>query len=95
MFYGCMDSKQLFNKITNNRIKFSEVKKKQKDFIKKLNEVKIGKKTDEQKKVIDNLNKFYNSREEVIIFLETILKCYLMLITIQNNMKLRERDLKD
>ena len=90
-----MDSKQLFNKITNNRIKFSEVKKKQKDFIKKLNEVKIGKKTDEQKKVIDNLNKFYNSREEVIIFLETILKCYLMLITIQNNMKLRERDLKD
>ena len=67
-----MDSKQLFNKITNNRIKFSEVKKKQKDFIKKLNEVKIGKKTDEQKKVIDNLNKFYNSREEVIIFLETI-----------------------
>ena len=90
-----MDSKQLFNKITNNRIKFSEVKKKQKDFIKKLNEVKIGKKTDEQKKVIDNLNKFYNSREEVIIFLETILKCYLMLITIQNNMKLREQDLKD
>ena len=67
-----MDSKQLFNKITNNRIKFSEVKKKQKDFIKKLNEVKIGKKTDEQKKVIDNLNKFYNSREQVIIFLETI-----------------------
>ena len=67
-----MDSKQLFNKITNNRIKFSKVKKKQKDFIKKLNEVKIGKKTDEQKKVIDNLNKFYNSREEVIIFLETI-----------------------
>ena len=90
-----MDSKQLFNKITNNRIKFSEVKKKQKDFIKKLNEVKIGKKTDEQKKVIDNLNKFYNSREEVIIFLETILKCYLMLIMIQNNMKLREQDLKD
>ena len=90
-----MDSKQLFNKITNNRIKFSKVKKKQKDFIKKLNEVKIGKKTDEQKKVIDNLNKFYNSREEVIIFLETILKCYLMLITIQNNMKLREQDLKD
>ena len=89
-----MDSKQLFNKITNNRIKFSEVKKKQKDFIKKLNEVKIGKKTDEQKKVIDNLNKFYNSREEVIIFLETILKCYLMLITMQNKTKLREQDLK-
>ena len=28
----------------------------------------IGKKTDKQKKVIDNLSKFYNSREEVINF---------------------------
>ena len=28
----------------------------------------MGKKTDEQKKVIDNLNKFYNSREGVINF---------------------------
>ena len=27
--------------------------------------MKIGKKTDEQKKVIDNLNKFYNSREDI------------------------------
>ena len=32
-----MDSKELFNKIKNNRIRFSEVKK-------KLNETKIGKK---------------------------------------------------
>ena len=29
---------------------------------------KIGKKTDKQKKVIDNLSKFNNSREEVINF---------------------------
>ena len=43
-FYGYMDSKELFNKIKNNRIKFSEVKNKQNDFLKKLNEVKIGKK---------------------------------------------------
>ena len=28
----------------------------------------MGKKTDEQRKVIDNLNKFYNSWEEVINF---------------------------
>ena len=54
----------------------------------------MGKKTDEQKKVIDNRNKFYNSREEVIIFLETIFKCYLMLIMIQSEMKLREQDLR-
>ena len=43
-FYEYMDSKELFNKIKNNRIKFSEVKNKQNDFLKKLNEVKIGKK---------------------------------------------------
>ena len=33
--------------------------------LKRLSEVK---KTDEQKKVIDNPNQFYNSREEVINF---------------------------
>ena len=49
-FYEYIDSKELFNKIKHNQIRFSEAKKKQKDFLKKLNEVKIGKKTDEQKK---------------------------------------------
>ena len=63
-----MDSKELFNAIKNNQIKFSEVKNKQNNFLKKLNEVKIGKKTYEQKEVINNLNKFYNYREEVINF---------------------------
>ena len=56
-----MDSKQLFNAIKNNQIKFSEVNN-------KLSNIKIGKKTAEQREVIDNLNKFYNSREEVINF---------------------------
>ena len=63
-----MDSKELFNAIKNNQIKFSEVKNKQDNFLKKLNEVKIGRKTYEQKEVINNLNKFYNYREEVINF---------------------------
>ena len=45
-----MDSKELFNAIKNNQIKFSEVKNKQDNFLKKLNEVKIGKKTYEQKR---------------------------------------------
>ena len=58
-----MDSKELFNAIKNNQIKFSEVKNKQNEFLNKLNEVKIGK-----KEVINNFNKFYNSREEVINF---------------------------
>ena len=67
-FYEYKDSKELFNKIKNNRIKFSEVKNKQNEFLNKLSIIKIGKKTDRQKKVIDNLNKFYNSTEEVINF---------------------------
>ena len=67
-FYEYMNSKELFNAIKNNQINFSEVNNKQNNFLKKLNDVKIGKKTDKQKKVIDNLSKFYNSREEVTNF---------------------------
>ena len=63
-----MDSKELFNAIKNNQVKFSQVNNKQNNFLEKLNEVKMGKKTDEQEKVIDDHNKFYNSREEVINF---------------------------
>ena len=36
--------------------------------------------------MINNLEKFHNSREEVINFLETILKEYLMLITMQKKL---------
>ena len=65
-FYEYRDSKELFNAIKNSQIKFSEAKNKQNEFLNKLNEVKIGKKTTEQKEVINNLNKFYNFREEAI-----------------------------
>ena len=44
-FYEYMDSEELFNKIKNNQIRSSEVKNNQKDFLIKLNEAKIGKKT--------------------------------------------------
>ena len=44
-------------------------------------------KTHEEKKIFDNLEKFYNSREEVIIFLEAMLKGCLMLATKQNRME--------
>ena len=64
-FYEYMDSKKIFNAIKNNQIKFSEVKNKQNNSFKKLKEIEIGKKTYEQKKVIDNLDKFYLSRKEV------------------------------
>ena len=49
-FYEYMDSKELFNAIKNNQIKFSEVKNKQNEFLNKLNEVKIGKKKLQNKK---------------------------------------------
>ena len=63
-----MDSKELFNTIKNSQIKFSEVKNKENQFLNKPSNIKIGKKTTEQKEVINNLEKFYLSREEVISF---------------------------
>ena len=63
-----IDSKELFDKIKNNQIKFSEAKNKQNKFINKLNNIKIGSKNTEQKEVTTNLEKFYKSREEVINF---------------------------
>ena len=65
-FYEYRDSKELFNAIKNSQITFSKAINKQKEFLNKLNEVKIGGKNNEQKGVIKNLNKFYNSREEII-----------------------------
>ena len=67
-FYEYMDSKELFNAIKNSQIKFSEAKNKQDEFLNKLSSIKIDKTTLEQKEVIDNLEIFYNSREEVINF---------------------------
>ena len=93
-FYEYMDSKEFFNAIKNNQIKFSEAKNKQNEFLNKLNSIKIGKNNTEQKELINNLEKFYNSIEEVINFLEAILKHYLMPNMMQSKMKLKEQDLK-
>ena len=49
-FYGYMHSKELFHAIKNNQIKFSEAKNKQNEFLNKLNNIKTGKKTTNQKK---------------------------------------------
>ena len=53
-----MNSKELFNEIKNNQIKFSEAKIKKNEFLNKLSNIKIGKRTLEQSKVINNLEKF-------------------------------------
>ena len=42
--------------------------KRQNEFLNKLSNIKIGKKTPKQKEVINNLEKFHLSREEVINF---------------------------
>ena len=52
----------------NNQIKFSEARIKQNQFLNKLSNIKIDKKTLKQKEEINNLEKFYNSREEVFNF---------------------------
>ena len=67
-FYKYYDSKELFSEIKNNRLKFDEAHKNNKELLKKINEVKMGRKTPEQEEVINNLDKFYNSREEDINF---------------------------
>ena len=81
-FYEFKDSKELFNAIKNNQIKFSEVKNKQNEFLNKQSNIKIGKKTVEQKETINYLEKFIIIEKKLLIFVETILKCYLMLIMI-------------
>ena len=65
-FCEYMNSKELFNAIKNGQIKFSEVNNKQNNFLKKLNEVKMGNKTIEERETISHLENFYKSREEVI-----------------------------
>ena len=67
-FYEYMDSKELFNKTRNGKIKFDDVQENQERFLKKLNEAKIGRKNHEQEEVIANLQKFYRSREDVFNF---------------------------
>ena len=54
-FYKYKDSKEVFNMIKNSQIKFSEEKNKQNEFLNKLRNIYVGKKTLKQKEVINNL----------------------------------------
>ena len=67
-FYEYMNSKELFSAMKNSQIEFSEVKHKQNEFLNKLRNIYVGKKTLKQEEVINDLKKFYHSREEVINF---------------------------
>ena len=93
-FYKYMDFKELFSAIKNTQIKFSGAINRQNEFLNKLSNIKIGKKQLNKKKQLITLKNFIILEKKLLIFLENMLKCYLMLITIQNMVKLRERDLK-
>ena len=58
--------RQIIDMIKKRQIKYSDAMNKQNEFLKNLNEVKMGKKTIRKKEVINNLEKIYKSREEVI-----------------------------
>ena len=45
--YEYMDPKELFGQLKNGQVKYDDVLKRQEEFLKKLNEVKIVRKTDE------------------------------------------------
>ena len=67
-FYEYRDSKELFNGIIDNQINLDDALKRQNKLLRKISNVKIGKKTDNKKKVINNLENFYISKEEIINF---------------------------
>ena len=77
----------------DSQINFDDVVKSQNELLSKISNVKIGKKTDNHKKVFNNLNNFYILEKKLLIFLETMEKWFLIQPTNQNKMKLREKDL--
>ena len=83
--------KNFFNAIKNDQIKFSEVKNRQNEFLNKLSNIKIGKKTTKQKEVINNLEKFYTSREKAINFFRDYIEMLSIQITMREKMKLMEK----
>ena len=52
----------------NSQITLSDARNKQNEFLNKLTNIKIGRKTLKQEKTINNLERFYTSRAEVINF---------------------------
>ena len=72
-FYKYKDSKELFNAIKNNQIKFSEVKNKQNDFLNKLNNIIIVKKMQNKTKRLIILINFTTLEKKLLVFLENMM----------------------
>ena len=73
-FYEYIDSRELFNSIKDNKISFNDVIKRQNEFLYKLSNIKISKKTPEQRETIDTLEKFIFLEKRLLIFLEIMEK---------------------
>ena len=66
--------KERFDRRKSQNFKFDYVVKKlkQKELLKKINEVKIGNKSLKQKELTSNLERFYNSIKEVLDFFKRL-----------------------
>ena len=93
-FYGYKNSKDLFNIIKSNQIDFDDALKRQNKFLNKLNNIKIGNRNLEQKKSVNNLEKFYISREEVFNFFRDYWKMILDAAHKSNENKTEGKELK-
>ena len=67
-FYEYRDIKELFKAVTSSQIGFREAKHKKNDFLNKITNIKIGRKTLKPERIINNLEKFYYSRQLVFFF---------------------------
>ena len=93
-FYKYMNSKEHFNALKNTQIKLSDARNSQNEFLNKLSNIKIGRKTVEQEKIINNLEKFYYSRQEVINFFRDFTEMLSDANYKAKKMRLKEKDLK-
>ena len=71
-----MDSKELFNELKDNCIRYNDAQEKHKRIAEKKNEVKIGRNNSKQEEVITDLEIFYKSRENVFNFFRDYTKMF-------------------
>ena len=72
-FYEYMNSRELFNELKDNRIRFDEALKERQELLKKkIKQKQVIKLLNN--KVVDNPEKFYHSREEVFSFFKDYTK---------------------
>ena len=69
-FDGVKDPLVFLKEIKEDRISIQEAKNIQKEFNKKFNFIRTGKKNQEQRQALNNINNLYNARDMAIKFIE-------------------------